>query len=139
MILKPASQVAAVALSLSVSLSLSAAPLTVNEFDAALRASADLSHGEKLFLGCVACHATDGGGSEHGDAPAIAGQYRGVLIRQLVDFRHARRWDVRMERIADTHHLVNPQDIADVAAYVAALPVQPTTDYGDGELIMHGG
>jgi cytochrome c553 len=139
MIDKPASQLAAAVLSLSVSLPLSAASLTANDFDAALRATADIRRGESLFLGCVACHATDGGGSERGDAPAIAGQYRGVVIRQVVDFRHGKRWDVRMERVADPHNLGKPQDLADVAAYVAAMPVRPTTDHGDGELVMHGG
>lgn len=138
MIFKPVSQFAVLALSLSASLSLPAASLTVTEFDAAMRANADVSHGEKLFLDCVACHATDGGGSERGDAPAIAGQYRGVLIRQLVDFRHARRWDVRMERVADPHRLGESQNMADVATYVAGLPVRPTTDHGDGEMLTHG-
>ena len=139
MIARPTAKLLVIALTVTFTLSLSAASLTLNEFDAAMRAKPDAGHGEQLFLGCVACHATDGGGSEQGDAPAIAGQYRGVLIRQLVDFRHARRWDVRMEGVADRHHLQMPQDLADVASYVAALPVRPTTDKGDGELVLHGG
>jgi cytochrome c553 len=133
------SRLLAVALYTAVAVPASAASLALSEFNAALRASADIQHGEILFLRCAACHATDGGGSGTGNIPAIAGQYRSVLLKQLVDFRHGKRWDVRMERMADSHHLTKPQDLADVATYVAAMPVQPTTDRGDAGLIVHGG
>jgi cytochrome c553 len=129
----------ALALWLAMAASLPAAPLALDEFTAALRAAGDLDRGEKLFLDCVACHASDGRGAESGDAPGIAGQYRGVLLRQLVDFRHGRRWDVRMERVADPHRLPKVQDLADVATFVSALPWQPTADHGDSEQVLHGG
>ena len=37
--------------------------------------------------------------------PRIAGQHYSVLLKQLVDFRHGKRWDFRMEERADQHHL----------------------------------
>jgi cytochrome c553 len=126
------------ALTLMAGTRLPAASLIQDGFAAALRATPDLTEGEKLFLRCAACHATDGGGSDGGDVPAIAGQYRGVLLRELVDFRHGRRWDVRMERIADTHFLPRSQDLANVAAFASSLQVRKTTDHGDGTMLDHG-
>jgi cytochrome c553 len=115
-----------------------AAPVAQQEFDAAVRSKPDLAHGEQLFIICAACHASDGGGSANGDVPAIAGQHVRVIIRQLVNYRHAMRWDVRMERIADQHHLGTAQDIADIANYVAGMESQPAVAAGDGAQLQHG-
>ena len=102
------------------------------------RQAADLSHGEQLFLGCVSCHGSDGEGQPSGDTPAIAGQHRSTVIRQLNDFRRGMRWDVRMEAVASQHRLPHPQDIQDIAAFVSSLPVQPTGDHGDGAGLAQG-
>jgi cytochrome c553 len=59
-------------------------------------------------------------------------------MRQLVNYRHGKRWDMRMERIADQHHLKSAQDIADIAAYVASLPPQ-VGGAGSGEFAVRGG
>jgi cytochrome c553 len=117
---------------------ISATSVTQDDFDSAIHAVANIQHGEALFVGCTGCHATDGGGSDVGDVPAIAGQFQIVLLRQLVDFRHAQRWDVRMQGIAASHLLPKPQDIADVAAFVAAMPAQSTIDHGDGMTVTRG-
>src|SRR3954466_4121209 len=87
----------------------------------ATKAKPDLEHGSRLFTQCVSCHGTQGAGLESGETPRIAGQHQTVLLKQLVDFRHGRRWDFRMEEQAKDHHLKTPQDIADVAAFVAQL------------------
>jgi cytochrome c553 len=123
---------------LSLSLPLAAASVVQQEIDAVVRSKPDLVHGEQLFIICAACHASNGGGSANGDVPAIAGQHARVIALQLVNYRHARRWDVRMERIADQHHLSTTQDIADITGYVAALESRPATTYGDGSLVEHG-
>src|SRR5688572_27597649 len=75
----------------------------------------DASHGAKLFEQCVACHGTDGGGTVNGSVPRIAGQHYRVLARQIVDFRHGKRWDMRMEGVATSHSIL-PElpDITDV-------------------------
>ncbi len=98
----------------------------------------DVMHGGELFERCAACHASDGGGSADGSVPGIAGQYRSVLIKQLVDYRYARRWDPRMEVIANSHSLVKTQDIADVTSFAAALPFKADAAHGDGVDAAHG-
>ncbi len=98
----------------------------------------DAMHGGQLFERCAACHASDGGGSADGSVPGIAGQYRSVLIKQLVDYRYSRRWDPRMEVIANSHSLTKSQDIADVTSFAAALPFKADASHGDGVNVAHG-
>lgn len=105
---------------------------------AALTASPDLEHGASLFKACVRCHNSDGSGEFDGDVPAIGGQYRTVVLRQLVDFHYGKRWDVRMEAVASSHNLSAAQDLADVAAYVGTLPRFTDPGRGDGQLLAHG-
>src|SRR5918994_6695194 len=99
-----------------------AASTARGEFQAAVRLTPNLSHGEELFRTCAACHGTDGAGVPDGTVPAVAGQHFRFIIKQLVDYRHDKRWDIRMERFTDKHLLAGPQDLADVAAYVSGLP-----------------
>jgi cytochrome c553 len=108
------------------------------QFAAAVAARPDQQLGERLFQACIACHGADGTGQRNGDVPAIAGQYPRVLIRQLVDFHFGKRWDVRMEAIAKSHPLANAQQLADVAAYVNALPRLTDPGRGDGESLAVG-
>jgi len=108
------------------------------ELDAALRAKPDVTHGETLFSQCVQCHGARGGGDSNGSTPRIAGQHYEVIVRQLVDFRHGKRWDFRMEGMADRHHLTTAQDIADVAAFVSALERTDDQGIGSGELTAQG-
>jgi cytochrome c553 len=98
----------------------------------------DMMHGAQLFERCAACHASDGGGVEDGSVPDIAGQYRSVLVKQVIDYRFARRWDPRMEVIAAEHSLSRPQDIADVTAFIAAMPFRSGAGHGDGNDVAHG-
>jgi cytochrome c553 len=103
------------------------------EFDDAAQLEPDRSRGAKLFETCAACHGPDGRGTEDGDIPAIAGQHGSVLLKQLTDFRHDERQDERMQHFADRHHLPGPQELTDVAAYVASLPRFPRTGSGIGD------
>ena len=123
---------------LLLSLSAGAAESVKSEFNAAMRAKPNADHGAGLFAQCVACHGEQGNGDPNGSTPRIAGQHFRVLAKQLVDYRHGKRWDFRMEGMAGRHHLAGPQDIADVAAYVAKLPRQGTPGVGDGELVAKG-
>lgn len=93
----------------------------------------DLEHGAALYETCAACHGKDGRGTEDGEIPAIAGQHGSVLLKQLTDFRHEQRWNVRMRNFTDRHHLPGAQDLTDVAAYVMYLPRFPTTAKGIGD------
>jgi cytochrome c553 len=91
-----------------------------------------------LFGQCVACHGVDGNGDTNGATPRIAGQHYRVIAKQLVDFRHGKRWDFRMEGMADQHHLAAPADIADVAVYVAGLTRAGRRGIGSGEFAEEG-
>jgi cytochrome c553 len=116
----------------------SAANPARSELDAALRATPDTTHGAALFTQCVACHGPAGGGDPNGSTPRIAGQHARVIVTQLVAFRYGKRWDFRMEAMADKHHLVGAQDIADVAAYVSQLDRPGDQGIGSGEFTSQG-
>ena len=110
-----------------------AAPKAQREYFDTLAATPVAEHGAELFRNCVSCHGTAGLGRLDGTVPRIAGQHYRVLVRQLIDFRHGKRWDYRMEEVASERHaLVTAQDIADVAAYVANMRVQAESAVGDG-------
>lgn len=103
------------------------------ELDSALRDRPNLTHGQALFdQTCIACHGADGSGQPNGSVPAIAAQSSPFIIRQLVDFRHGRRLDLRMEHSTGRHRLVDAQAIADVAAYASQLPPTRAADVGPG-------
>jgi cytochrome c553 len=104
----------------------------------ATRLKPDTQHGAQLFAGCTACHGSDGGGEPNGSVPRLAGQHASVLIRQIVDFRGGRRWDLRMEQVTSRHHFDDAQAVADVAGYIATLiPLLPATP-GNGEQLERG-
>ncbi len=108
------------------------------EFRATLARVPDLGKGRSLFETCAACHSSDGSGIDDGSVPAIAGQYAPVIIKELTDFRNDRRWDIRMEHFVDRHHLQGPQQIADLAGFVAGLPWRPSPSHGDGTALESG-
>jgi cytochrome c553 len=109
------------------------------EFAAVLAAKPDREHGAQLFQRCVECHGADGAGVDTGSVPRIAGQHYRVLVRQVIQFRGGKHWDMRMEGIARTDGiLARPQDIADVADYVSNLPGGGKTGTGGGEHVERG-
>ncbi len=108
------------------------------ELSAALRAKPNLDRGAELFRNCAVCHGPAGGGTLDGGVPRIAGQHVSVLAKQLVDYRHDRRWDLRMEHFADNHHLADSQAIADVTNYIHGLSVDVPPGMGNGALVDHG-
>jgi cytochrome c553 len=105
----------------------------IADFRSAVELEPDLRRGAGLFTPCAACHAADGRGTKDGSVPAIAGQHISVLVKQLVDFRHDRRWDERMQGFASQHHLSGLQDLLDVAAYAENLPRWPPLEGGTGD------
>jgi cytochrome c553 len=109
-----------------------------DEYQSVLVRTPDRLHGETLFGNCVRCHGVNGGGALDGSVPAIAGQHFRVLARELVDFRHDKRWDARMEHFADTPYVIVTQDVADIADFISSLkPTGPGLP-GDGEQLEHG-
>ena len=104
----------------------------ISELREALARKPNIEHGSSLYEVCSSCHQPDGAGAAGSDVPSIAGQHSGVIIKQLVDFRDTKRIDLRMNAFASSHRLNGPQDLADVAAYIATLPPQQTDEVGNG-------
>jgi cytochrome c553 len=95
------------------------------EFDKALALTGDVENGARLYRHCVACHGAEGWGDVHGAYPQIAGQLPGVIIKQLADIRAGNRDNPIMRAFSSQRSLGGPQNIADVAAYIAQLPMTP--------------
>jgi cytochrome c553 len=113
------------------------ASLGTLEYDSALRSAPNLAAGEKIFTTCAACHGSTGSGAADGSVPAIGGQHFKFLVRQLVDYRHDKRWDPRMAQFSAKFHLQNAQAIADVASYIAQLD-GPWKSSAANEYASHG-
>ena len=114
------------------------ASVAQQEYESVLRSRPDLLHGAQLFETCAACHGSNGTGLSDGTVPAIAAQRFRVLARALVDYRHDKRWDERMEHFTDDHHLSGAADVADVAAYISSLPATRSSGRGNGEYLVNG-
>jgi len=102
------------------------------------RSVPNLDKGADYFDSCGACHGPDGGGTRDGQVPRIGGQHASVLWKQLTDYRHDRRWDVRMEHFADRHNLADAQAIADVSAYIHQLVPSGPAGEGNGKALDAG-
>jgi len=109
-----------------------------SEYARVLKAKPDEVHGAQLFSQCVSCHGADGGGKTDGSTPRIAGQLYRVIAKQIVDFHYGKRWDFRMEGMADRQYIKGAQDIADVAAYVSKLARNGRRGIGSGEFVVEG-
>jgi cytochrome c553 len=102
------------------------------EYDVVMTLTPDIDNGRRAFLTCTVCHLPEGWGSTDGIYPQIAGQLRTVIIKQLADFRAGNRDNPLMYPFSVPGILGGPQQIADVAAYVAQLPKTPHNGVGPG-------
>ena len=100
------------------------------EFKTALKLTPDLDNGRKIYRMCVACHGPEGWGDDNGSYPQIAGQLPGVTIKQLADIRAGNRDNPIMRAFTTVRALGGAQEIADVAGYIAALPMTPYNGLG---------
>jgi cytochrome c553 len=92
---------------------------------ARIAGSASVGRGGTLALNCTMCHGAQGMSAS--SAPNLAGQYPEVVIKQLHDYRAAKRASSIMEALAAR---LSDRDIEDLAAYYAYLPkarTAPTT------------
>lgn len=108
------------------------------DYQEAIGKTADPARGARLYVTCAGCHRQNGRGNLDGSVPLIAGQHQQVTVKQLTDYRHAERWDPRMQVYADNHVLVDAQAIADVAAHVATLERKGAGGTGPGNRVAHG-
>ena len=103
------------------------------EYDEVMQKEPNLDNGRRTYLTCAVCHLPEGWGSMDGSYPQIAGQLRTVVIKQLADFRAGNRENPLMYPFSVPGILGGPQEIADVAAYVAQLPMTPHNGVGAGD------
>lgn len=82
--------------------------------------------GESL---CMACHGV-GGVSVNPIWPSLAGQGEKYILKQLKDFKNGVRSNAVMGAQAA---MLSDQEMEDVAAYYASLPLPPAATQGRGE------
>lgn len=104
-----------------------------DELQQALQLTPDINNGKKVYALCSTCHYRNGWGKQDGSFPVIAGQHRQVLIKQLADIRSRKRNNPTMFPFSDPATLGGVQAIADVTAYIASLPPDPSPGTGSGE------
>lgn len=85
----------------------------------ALKLKGDKARGEEAYEVCGACHLPSGAGRRDGTFPQLAGQHSTVLIKQIADIRAGLRDNPTMYQFAVS--LNDPQELADVAAYIQSL------------------
>lgn len=108
------------------------------EYDEVMALEPDLENGRNVYLTCAVCHRPEGWGSVDGRYPQLAGQLRTVIIKQLADIRARNRDNPLMYPFSVPAVLGGPQQIADVAAYLAQLPMNPSNGVGPGNDLEHG-
>jgi len=108
------------------------AALAQAEYDAVMTLKPDVDNGRRVYLTCAVCHLPEAWGSIDGAYPQIAGQLRTVIIKQLADFRAGNRDNPLMYPFSVPSILGGKQELADVAAYVAQLPMTPHNGLGPG-------
>jgi cytochrome c553 len=97
---------------------------------AAAAGNADL--GQQKAAVCIACHGQDGN-SQADMWPKLAGQLPDYIVKQLKDFKAARRQDDQMSPQAAN---LSEPDMHDIAAFFAAQTVKPGS--ADKALIARG-
>ncbi len=102
----------------------------------ALGLKGDVKNGEAAYEVCSACHLPSGSGRPDGTFPQLAGQHKTVLIKQIADIRAGRRDNPIMYPFATT--LTDPQELADVAAYIQTLSIPPGNGRGPGTDLASG-
>lgn len=102
----------------------------------ALQRKGNVTDGKVAYEVCAACHLASGSGRPDGSFPQLAGQHATVLIKQIADIRAGRRDNPIMAPFAA--RLVDPQELADVAAYIQALPIPPANGVGPGTNLALG-
>ncbi|MCG7391936.1 cytochrome c [Microvirga sp. ACRRW] len=79
----------------------------------------DAKAGRQKITTCQACHGLDGL-SKNPEAPNLAGQIEGYLIKSLGEYKSGARQNETMNIVAKE---LSDQDMADVAAYYASIQV----------------
>ncbi|MBZ0105823.1 MAG: c-type cytochrome [Sulfuricella denitrificans] len=102
-----------------------------------LKMKGDVARGKIAYQVCQGCHKPDASGLPDGTYPQLAGQHTTVLIKQMSDVREGRRDNPKMFPFAGKH-VVDTQEVADIAAYISSLPLPGNNDKGPGSDLPRG-
>lgn len=121
----------------TLALALAASATMADELDDALKLKGDAARGRAAFQPCERCHGTDAGGRPDGAYPVLAGQFGPVLIKQMADIRAHKRDNPKMHPYI-TARSIGVQEMADIGAYLAKLPIPPGNGRGPGSNLAQG-
>lgn len=107
----------------------------LSEFEKAVKLTPNLENGARIYRNCVACHGAEGWGNSTGSYPQIAGQLATVIVKQLADIRAGNRDNPIMRAFTSDRVFSSAQDIADVAGYIANMPMTDNNGRATG---LHG-
>jgi cytochrome c553 len=102
-----------------------------------LKMKGDVERGKIAYQVCQGCHKPDASGRPDGTYPQLAGQHTTVLIKQMSDVREGRRDNPKMFPFAGKH-VVDTQEVADIAAFLNSLPLPGNNDIGPGSDLARG-
>jgi len=109
----------------------------VKQVEEAIKLAPDVDNGREVYLLCAVCHMPEGWGTEDGYYPQLAGQHSTVIIKQLADILARNRDTPTMFPFTLLENL-QPQEFADVAAYLASQPMMRNNGLGLGADLEHG-
>lgn len=102
-----------------------------------LKLKGDAERGRIAYRVCQGCHKPDGSGLPDGTYPQLAGQHATVLIKQMADVREGRRENPKMFPYAGKH-MIDTQEIADVAIYLQNMKIPHDNGKGSGANAARG-
>ncbi len=103
-------------------------PGNVLTAQAAKEPVAEKASGATLFRTktCSTCHGENGNKPLLPDYPEIAGQNASYLLRQMQDIKSGTRDNAQSIAMKGVMHLVNDEELAQLAEYISGLPPAPT-------------
>ncbi len=102
-----------------------------------LQIKGDIERGRSAYRVCQGCHKADAFGLANGIYPQLAGQHISVLVKQMADVREGRRDNPKMFPFAGKH-IVETQEVANLAAFISSLPLPGNNGKGSGTDLPHG-
>ena len=125
---------------LSASAAAWASPERVDELiKTTLQLDPNVEQGAKLYRAhCASCHGADASGNPDALIPALAGQRRSYLIKQLADFAELERAATEMHAVLAQKEVSEPQEWADLTAYLNGVQPASKPQIGTGERLSLG-
>jgi cytochrome c553 len=100
---------------------------------------ANRRRGESLFRSeCSGCHGRKALGDAERLIPALAGQRRAYLIKQMADFAELERNAPQMHMVMRRAKIASPKAWADLALYLNSLPIPGKSQIGNSSFLDLG-